>query len=80
MDRTECVGSTDGVLFGLKALSATFWGWFKEVGWRVPEADRATSDAARLGLEQEAGIGTAPEGHGRGVYGFVGVAVERDIV
>jgi hypothetical protein len=29
-------GSTDEGLFGLEALSATFWGWVKEVGWRVP--------------------------------------------
>jgi hypothetical protein len=31
-------------------------------------------------LEQEAGVGTAPEGHGRWVYGFVGIAVGRDII
>jgi hypothetical protein len=31
-------------------------------------------------LGQVAGVGTAPEGHGRGVYGFVGVAVGGDIV
>jgi hypothetical protein len=30
------VGSTDEGLFGLEALSAAFWGWVKDVGWRVP--------------------------------------------
>jgi hypothetical protein len=30
------VGSTEKGLFGLEVLSAAFWGWVKEVGWRVP--------------------------------------------
>jgi hypothetical protein len=27
--------STEDGLFDLEALSAAFWGWAKEVGWRV---------------------------------------------
>ncbi len=66
-------GSTDKGLFGLEALSAAFWGWIKEVGWRVPEADRAASYTAQFRLGQVAGVGTAPEGHGRGVDGFLDI-------
>ncbi len=72
--------STDEGLFGLEALSAAFWGWVKEVGWRVPYADRAASYTARFRSGQVAAVGTAPESHVRGVYGFVGVAVRGDIV
>jgi hypothetical protein len=71
--------STAKGLFGLEALSAAFWGWVKEVGWRVPEADQAASFIARFRLGQVAGVGTVPEGHGRGVDGFVGVAVGGDV-
>ncbi len=73
-------GSTNEGLFGLEALSAAFWGWVKEVGWWVPEADLAASYTARFRSGQVAGIGTAPEGRGRGVDGFLGVAVGGNIV
>ncbi len=73
-------GSTDKGLFGLEALSVAFWGRVKEVGWRVPEADLATSYTARFRSGQVAGVGTAPESHGRGVNGFFWVAVGGDIV
>ena len=57
-------GSTDEGLFCLEALSAAFWVWVKEVGWRVSEADRAASYTARFRSGHVAGVGTAPEGHG----------------
>jgi hypothetical protein len=57
-----------------------FWGLVKEVGWRVPETDRAASYTAQVRSGQVAGVDTAPEGHGRGVDGFLGVAVRRDVV
>ncbi len=41
---------------------------------------RPSSYIARFKSWQVAGVGTAPEGHGRGVYGFVGIAVGGDIV
>ena len=63
-----------------EALSAAIWGWVKEVGWRVSEADQAASYPARVRSGQVAGVGTAPEVHGRGVYGFLGIAVGRDVV
>jgi hypothetical protein len=57
-------GSTeaDKGLFSLEALSAAFWGWVKEVGWRVPEANRAANNTARFRSGQVAGVGCiAPE-------------------
>jgi hypothetical protein len=42
-------GNMDEGLFGLEALSAAFWGWVKEVGWRV---DRAASYTARVGRDR----------------------------
>jgi hypothetical protein len=78
--RLDETGSTDSGLFGLEALSAVFWVWVKEVGWRVSGANRAASYTARVSSDQVAGVGTAPEGHGRGVDGFSGVAVRRDEV
>ncbi len=58
-----------------------FWGWVKGVRWGVSKPNRAASHTARLRSGQEAGIGAGPEshGHGRGVNGFVGVAVGGDV-
>ena len=56
-----------------------FWGWVKEVGWGVSKPKRAFSHTARLRSGQEAGVGASPESHGRGVNGFVGVAVGGDV-
>jgi hypothetical protein len=72
-------GSTDKGLFGLVDLSAAFWGWVKEVGWWVSEANRAASYTARVRSGQEAGVDTDPESHGRGVDGFLGVAMGGDV-
>ncbi len=72
-------GSTDKGLFGLGTLSVAFWGWIKKVGWRVSKPNRAASHTARLRSGQEAGVGAGPESHGRGVDGFVGVAVGGDV-
>ena len=73
-------GSTNKGLFGLGTLSAAFWGWIEKVGWGVSKPNRAASHTARLGSGQEAGIGAGPKSHGRGVDGFLGVAVGGDIV
>jgi hypothetical protein len=73
-------GSTDKGLFVLYALSAAFWGWVEEVGWRISETDRAASYTARFRSGQVAGVDAAPKGHGGGVDGFLEVAVGRDIV
>jgi hypothetical protein len=73
-------GGTDKGLFVSPTLSVTFWGWVKKVGWRVSKPNRAASYTARLRSGQEAGVGAGPESHGRGVDGFVGVRVRRDIV
>ncbi len=56
-----------------------FLGWVKEVGWGVSEANRAASYTARVRSGQEVGVGTDPESHGRGVDGFLGVAVGGDV-
>ena len=56
-----------------------FWGWVKEVRWGVSKPNRAASHTARLRSGQVAGIGAGPESHGRGVNGFVGVAVGGDV-
>ena len=53
-----------------------FMGWVKQVGWGGSKPNRA----ARLRSGQEASVGAGPESHGRGVDGFVGVAVGGDIV
>jgi len=66
-------GSTNKGLFGLGTLSVAFWGG-------VSKPNRAASYTARLGSGQEAGVGASPESHGRGVNGFLGVAVGRDVV
>jgi hypothetical protein len=71
--------STNKGLFGLVALSAAFWGLVKEVGWWVSEANRASSYTARVRSGQEVSVGTDPDGHGRGVNGFLGVAVGGDV-
>ncbi len=73
-------GSTDKGLFVLGTLSVAFWGGIKKVGWGVSKANRAPSDTARLRSGQEAGVGTGPESHGRGVNGFLGVAMGGDVV
>ncbi len=67
-------------LFGLGTLSAAFQGWIEQVGWGVSKPNRAASHTARLGSGQEAGVGVGPESHGRGVDGFVGVAVGGDVI
>jgi hypothetical protein len=69
--------STDEVCFGLEALSTAFWGWVKEIGWRVPLADRAASYTARFRSGHVAGVGTAPEGHGRGCMVLWGLRWEE---
>ncbi len=66
-------GSKDKGLFGLVTLSLDFWGWVKEVGWWVSEADRAATNTARIGSGWVAGVGAAPEGRRRGVHGFWGL-------
>ena len=71
-------GSTDKGLFGLGTLSVAFWGGIEYVG--VSKPNRATSYTARVRSGQEAGVGAGPESHGRGVDGFLGVAVGRDVV
>ncbi len=73
-------GSSNKVLCSLCILSATFCGGIEQVGWGVSKLNRAASHTARLGSGQEAGVGAGPKNHGRGVYGFVGVAVGGDIV
>ena len=70
-------GSTDKGLFGLGTLSVAFWGGIEEVGW---EPNRAASYTARVRSGQIAGVGAGPESHGRGVDGFLRVAVGGDIV
>ena len=56
-----------------------FWGWVKEVGWGVSKPNRSASHTARLRSGQVTGIGAGPESLGRGVNGFVGVAVGGDV-
>ena len=73
-------GSTNKGLFGLGTLSVAFWGGVEEVWWGVSKPNRAASYTARLGSGQETGVGASPESHGRGVYGFLGIAVGRDVV
>ncbi len=51
----------------------------KEVRWGVSKPNRAASYTARLRSGQIAGVGASPESHGRGVDGFVGVAVRGDV-
>jgi hypothetical protein len=76
----EKAGSTDKGLFGLGTLSVAFWGGIEEVGWGVSKPNRAASYTARVRSGQIAGVGAGPESHGRGVNGFLGVAVGGDIV
>jgi hypothetical protein len=73
-------GSTDKGLFGLSTLSVAFWGGIEEVGWGVFKPNRAASYTARVRSGQIAGVGAGPESHGRGMDGFLGVAVGRDVV
>ncbi len=73
-------GSTDKGLFGLGTLSVAFWGGIEEVGWGVSKPNRAASYTARVRSGQIAGVGAGPESHGRGVDGFLGVAVGGDVV
>ncbi len=73
-------GSTDKGLFDLGTLSVAFWGGIEEVGWGVSKPNRAASYTARVRSGQIAGVGASPESHGRGVNGFLGVAVRGDIV
>ena len=73
-------GRTNKGLFGLGTLSVAFGGGVEEMGWGISKPNRAANYTARLGSGQEAGIGAGPKSHGRGVYGFVGVAVGGDIV
>ncbi len=73
-------GSSDKGLFRLCILSAAFWGGIEQVGWGASKPNRAASYTARFGSGQEAGVGAGPKSHGRGVNGFVGVAVGGDIV
>ena len=40
---------------------------------------RFSTHTSRLRSGQEAGVGAGPESHGRGVNGFLGVAVGRDV-
>ena len=71
----------DKGLFGLGTLSVAFWGGVKKVGWGVSKPNRATSHTARVRSGQiAAGVGAGPESHGRGVNGFLGVAVGGDVV
>ncbi len=72
-------GDTDKGLSLSDALSTTFWGRVEVVGW-VSESDRTTSDTARLGSRQVAGVGAGPESHGGGVNSFVRVGMRGDIV
>jgi hypothetical protein len=67
-------GSTGKGLFSLGTLSAAFWRGVEEVGWWISKADRAASYTARVG------VGAGPESHGRGVNGFLEVAVRGDVV
>ncbi len=73
-------GSTDKGLFSIGTLSVAFWGWIEEVGRGVSKPNRAASYTARIRSRQEAGAGAGPESHGRGVNGFLGVAVGGDVV
>ena len=73
-------GSTDKGLFSLGTLSVAFWGGIEEVGWGVSKPNRAASYTARIRSGQEAGVGAGPKSHGRGMNGFLGVAVGRDVV
>ena len=73
-------GNTDKGLFGLGALSTAFWGGVKKVGWGVSKPNRAASYTARVRSGQIAGVGAGPESHGRGVDGFLRVAVGGDVV
>jgi hypothetical protein len=63
----------------LLRLSTAFWGGVKKVGWGVSKPNRAASYTARVRSGQVAGVGAGPESHGRGVDGFVRVAVEGDV-
>ncbi len=74
------MGGTDKGLFVLPTLSVAFWEWVKKVGWGVSKPNRAASHTARLRSGQEAGVGSGPESHGRGVNGFVSVGVGRSKV
>ena len=76
----EKAGSTDKGLFGLGTLSVAFWGGVKKVGWGVSKPNRAASYTARVRSGQIAGVGAGPESHGRGVDGFLRVAVGGDVV
>ena len=55
-------------------------GGVEEMGWGISKPNRAANYTARLGSGQETGVGASPESHGRGVYGFLGIAVGRDVV
>jgi hypothetical protein len=57
------------------------WSWYSVYGFLggVSKSNQAASHTARLRSGQEAGVGAGPESHGRGVDGFVGVAVGRDV-
>ena len=59
---------------------AAFWGAIEEVGWGVSKPNQAVSYTARVRSGQIAGVGAGPESHGRGVKGFLGVAVGGDAV
>ncbi len=72
-------GSTDKGLFGLGALSVAFWGRIEYVGWGVSKPNRAASYTARVRSGHVVGVGAGPESHGRGVNGFLGVAVRGDV-
>ena len=64
-------------------LALCLWlsgGGVKKVGWGVPKPNRAASYTARVRSGQIAGVGAGPESHGRGVDGFLGVAVGGDVV
>ncbi len=73
-------GNTDKGLFGLGTLSVAFLGGIEEVGWGVSKPNRAASYTARVRSGQIDGVGAGPENHGRGVNGFLGVAVRGDVV
>ncbi len=74
-------GSTDkGLLFWSWHSVYGFLGGVKKVGWGVSKPNRAASYTARVRSGQIAGVGAGPETHGRGVNGFLGVAVGGDVV
>ena len=76
----DAAGGSDKGLFVFPTLSVAFWGCVKEVGWGFSKPNRATSYTARVRSGQIAGVGAGPESHGRGVNGFLGVAVGGDVV